>query len=153
MSTPEARAYLAVEQARLVHALVGGGELPAGFDEARIRLAARSLINKRLREVARAWPALVGCLSESFTSRFALYAERNPPPAEGGPLADGRAFVATMPAAELDDDARMELLLVDLHQRRLPMRTCWLPRAGRLVLAVRLPWLGVRMLSLRLRRG
>jgi hypothetical protein len=151
MSASDARARLAVDQAGLVRALVAGAETPPGFNEEQVRLAARSLVNKRLREVARAWPALAQCLGESFRERFTTFAERNPPPAEGGPVADGRAFVVTVPASELDDDARLEWMQVDLQCRRLPVRMRWLPGAGRLVLGVRLPWLGVRVVAVRLR--
>jgi hypothetical protein len=149
MSVSNARERLEAEQAGLVQALVAGGSVPAGFDEERVRLTARSLINKRLRDVASVWPALVRCLGESFRERFATFAERNPPPAAGGPLADGRAFAATLPASELDDDARLELMLVDLRRRRLPVRMRWLPGARRLVAGVRLPWVGVRVVSMR----
>jgi hypothetical protein len=151
MSLSEARQRLSAEQAELVHALVGGGETPAGFDAERLRLAARSLINKRIRETALVWPALARCLGESYSERFALYAAKNPPPPRGGPLADGRAFAATLPAGELDDESRMELMLADLYRRRLPVRVRWLPGSGRLLLGVRLPWLGMRVVGLRLR--
>ena len=70
MSLSEARERLAARQLELVQALVGGGggggAVPAGFDEQRIRQAARSLVNKRLREVALAWPELTGCLGDRF---------------------------------------------------------------------------------------
>jgi hypothetical protein len=149
MSVSDARERLAAEQAGLVQALVAGASVPAGFDEQRVRLAARSLINKRLREVASVWPALARCLGESFRARFTAFAERNPPPTEGGPVADGRAFAATLPAGELDDEARLETMLVDLRRRWRPVRIRWLPRARRLVLGARLPWFGVHMVSLR----
>jgi hypothetical protein len=153
MSASDARERLAAEQAGLVQALVAGAAVPAGFDEERVRLAARSLINKRLREVALAWPALARCLGETYRPRFTAFAEKHPPTAEGGPLADGQAFAATLPAGELDDEARLELMRVDLYRRWLPVRVRWLPRARRLVLGVRLPWLGVHLVSARLRQG
>jgi hypothetical protein len=153
MPASDARERLAAEQAGLVRALVGGAETPAGFDEEQVQLAARSLVNKRLREVARAWPALAKCLGENFRKRFTTFAESNPPPADGGPLVDGRAFVATLLASELDDDARLELIRVDLHCRWLPLRIGWLPGARRLVMGVRLPWLGVQVVSVRLGKG
>ncbi len=156
MSTPEVRADLARQQALLVEALVSGGERPVGFDAARLELAARSLLNKRLRETARAWPALVRCLSDGYAERFRAYAGGTPPPTEGGPLADGRAFARTLPPALVDDEARAEVLLVDLNWRRtanglrprrgVTLKAAWLRR--RLVLGVRLPRLGVRLVSL-----
>ena len=150
MSMLDARTRLAAEQTALLRALVGGDEPPAGFDNERVRLTARSLINKRLREVARAWPALSHCLGDQFNSRFTLFAGTHPPPAEGGPLADGRAFARTLAASEMDAESGMELLRVDLYQRWLPARLRWLPRVGRIV-GVRLPWLGVCVSTVRIR--
>jgi hypothetical protein len=150
MSASDARSRLAEQQADLVRALVGGGEPPAGFDAERLRLAARSLVNKRLREVERAWPALARCLGERWPEQFTAFARITPPPAEGGPLADGLAFARTLPQGDLDDEARAERFFAQLHRARLPLRMVWLPRTGRLVLGVRLPWLAVRMLGLRL---
>jgi hypothetical protein len=116
-------------------------------------LAARSLINKRLREVARAWPALARRLGDGFVERFGDFARANPPPAGGGPLEDGRAFAKTLPAHELDDASRLELLWANLYHSRVGARVAWLPDEGRLVLGARLPWLGARVASLRLRRA
>jgi hypothetical protein len=53
----------------------------------------------------------------------------------------------------LDDDARLELLWADLHRRRLPLRLRWLSQSRRLVLGMRLPWLGVRVVAVRVRKG
>jgi hypothetical protein len=156
MSTSEARQRLAAVQETLVRALVGQGSPPEGFATARLELASRSLVNKRLRETARAWPALGRCLGEQYTERFRAFARSTPPPAEGGPLADGRAFVRTLPAELLDDKARLEVLRIDLHwrstggglrPRRGPVvRLRWI---GCPVLGLRLPWLGVRVVRLR----
>ncbi len=150
MSLSDDRERLAADQAELVRALVAGAPVPAGFDADQVCLAARSLVNKRLREVALAWPALARCLGQSYRERFGAFARGHPPPAQGGPLADGRAFAATLASSELDDDARLELMLVDLHRGRLPVRTRWLPRARRLILGVRLPWRGVRVVSVQI---
>ncbi len=92
-------------------------------------------------------------MGKRFRSRFTTFAESNPPPSDGGPLEDGRVFAATLPASELDDDTRLVLLRADLHRRSLPVRLRWLPRTGRLVMGMRLPWLGVRVVSVRLRKG
>jgi hypothetical protein len=146
------RSRLAEQQAQLVRALVGQDELPAGFDAERLRLAAGSLLNKRLREVERAWPALARCLGEHWNARFTAFARTTPPPPAGGPLADGLAFARTLPAGDLGDEARTERFFVELQRAWLPVRVAWLPQAGRLVLGARLPWLGARMLALRLRR-
>ena len=161
MPTPDGtRARLALAQAGLVRSLVGQGEPPPGFDAERLALAARSLLSKRLREVARAWPALCRCLGERWAEQFRAWASQTPPPGEGGPLADGRAFVRTVPSAELDDEARHERLLVDLHwrstrtglrlRRGAALKAIWLPGQRRLMLGVRLPWLGVWVRALAL---
>ena len=149
MSVSDARERLAAEQAGLVQALVAGAAVPQGFDEEQVRLAARSLINKRLREVALTWPALARCLGKTFQSRFTTFAESNPPPVDGGPLADGRTFAATVSVSDLDDEARLGLMQVDLRHRRLPVRARWLPGARRVVIGVRLPRLGVRVMPVR----
>ncbi len=154
----EERARLAAAQAELVRALVADGPAPAGFDAARLALAARSLANKRRQEAAHAWPALARCLGDDFAERFSAFARATALPARGGPLADGRAFAATLPARLLDDEARLEVLTTDLPHRRArdglvprrgpALRWAWLPGARRLVLGVRLPGLGVRLLAL-----
>jgi hypothetical protein len=158
-ASEEARARLAAAQGELVRALVGQGEAPAGFDEARLALAARSLVGKRLREVARAWPALCRCLGERWAERFRDWAAHTPPPGEGGPLADGAAFLRAVPPGELDDKARLEALMVSLHwwrtrrglrrRRGFVLKSAWLPGQRRLVVGVRLPWLGARLTSIR----
>jgi len=93
MSSAEARARLANLQATLVLNLVEGTEAPAGFDAERVRAAAEALARKRMREAARAWPALVKALGGGlFRQRFTEFAARTPRPARGGPLADGHTF-------------------------------------------------------------
>jgi hypothetical protein len=151
-----ARERLAARQAALVRALTGAGELPGGFDPVRIERAVRSLLNKRRAEVGRTWPALAAALGTSYPERFRAFAARTPPPDRGGPLADGRAFAATLAAAEWTDAARLELLAVELHfcwtgtglVRRWGFALRWvrLPQSGRLVVRLRLP--GGRVLAL-----
>src|SRR5262245_15127948 len=109
MSLSDARRRLARQQGELVRALVAGGAVPAGFDARRVTTAARSLVNKRLREVAQAWPALVDCLGERFVERFRSYAEAAPP-AERGPGSDGERFARTLPPAERSDELERLLL-------------------------------------------
>jgi hypothetical protein len=149
VATPDERARLADQQQVLVRALVGGGTSPPGFDAERLRAAADSLVAKRVREVARAWPALAAELGYSFGDRFVAHAAAHPPPEQGGPLADGRAFLRCLPRARWSDTLRLAVLGVDLHfrrvggglrQRRGPaVRAVWLRESGRLVLALRLP--------------
>src|SRR5262249_22125644 len=93
MLSAETRRRLADSQAELVQGLTGRGPLPAGFDQERVRIAAEALARKRLRSAARAWPALHRALGEKFAPHFEEYAASAPLPREGGPLADGRAFV------------------------------------------------------------
>jgi hypothetical protein len=154
--TVRARERLAQAQAALVRSLVAGATPPEGFDVRRLATAARSLLNKRLRETSRAWPMLARCLGDRYGERFRAFAAGMPPPAEGGPLADGWAFAQTVAADELDDDARRERLLIDLHWRRTrgglrPRRGAavrWARIGGRRVVGVRLPWLGTWLLRL-----
>lgn len=146
------RQRLAEAQAALVRGLLSG-EPPDGFDAARFCLASRSLINKRLREVARAWPMLARCLGDRFAARFRAFAQTTTPPGEGGPLADGRAFLDTFPIHELDEAAREELLRVDLNWRRTstglrPRRGVvvkWIRKNGAIAVGIRMPGFGVRV--------
>jgi hypothetical protein len=156
VSDESQRRQLAEAQSRLVRSLVGQAPPPDGFDPVRLRLAARSLVNKRLRESARAWPMLARCLGGRYAERFRAFAALTPPPGEGGPLADGRAFARAVPLDELDGDARRELLLVDLLWR--PTRLGLRPRrgfalkgariGGRWVIGLRVPGLGARLIAL-----
>lgn len=149
MPPPDARSRLASAQAALVHALVAGGEPPAGFTPERLRLAAQSLLNKRVREVAQAWPALLDALNDRFAPRFRDFARTTPPPAAGGPLADGRAFLNTLAAHEQTDAVLRARLWADLRLGAW-MRLAWLPLTGRLLVGVRLPGGVLHMASLKL---
>jgi hypothetical protein len=153
MPSSESRSRLAAAQAALVRSLVGQAEPPPGFASERVRLASRSLVNKRVREVARAWPALVQALGDRFHERFHEFAQRTPPPAEGGPLADGRSFLGTLSAAEQTDELRTAALWVDLGQCRWAgLRFTWLAQSRQLLIGVRLPWLGMHGFTIPLRR-
>lgn len=160
----EARARLAAEQAALVAALVGRGAPPEGFDARRVGLAAASLAWKRARAAARAWPGLARALGGRFGKVFAAYAGAAPLPRQGGPLADGRAFARWLAArGKLPEAGRLQALAVDLRYANNPdglalrrgptCRAAWLRRSRRLILAVRLPWLGEHWLSIPLGRG
>jgi len=145
MSLSEARRRLAEQQGELVRALVASGAVPAGFDARRVAGAARSLVNKRLREVAQGWPALVACLGEQrFAERFRAYAEQAPPPA-GGPAADGERFARSLPPAERSDELEVLLLRLALGRRVVGIARARLPRSGRRAVGVHLPGLGVRV--------
>ncbi|SHM31874.1 hypothetical protein [Cryptosporangium aurantiacum] len=100
-------AELAAAQAALVAALVGGGELPPGFDADRVGAARRALLRKRAGEVARAWPLLAASLGAAFTPRFVQWAAGRPP---SGSFADGLAFAHSLrDAGELPPLAAEEL--------------------------------------------
>lgn len=158
-----ARRQLAEGQEALLRALVAAHEPPAGFDAARVRLAADSLVAKRTRAAARTWPALARALGPSFGTRFAAFAARTPLPRQGGALADGLGFVRSLPRPEtgrLDDAAPFERLGVVLRYRRagrdgslVPRRGpaaagAWLGQSRRWVVAVRVPPFGPCWLSL-----
>jgi hypothetical protein len=155
----EVRAELAARQTALVSALVAGGEAPEGFDAARLQAAAAALGRKRAMAMARAWPTLAQALGQRFRERFAAYAGSTPLPGKGGPLLDGRTFARWLEArGELPEASRLEALTVDLRYavspkglvpRRGPaLKAALLHRPWRLVVAVRVPWLGEHWLSI-----
>ena len=138
---------LAEQQAELVAALTGRGALPAGFDRTRIDAAADALAFKRMRAVAQAWPGVRASLGETFRDLFSAYAAGCLLPAQGGPLADGRAFVRYLASkGPLADTVRLHALEVDvrcrrtsqgLAPRRLPaVRLAWLRQSRTLAVAV-----------------
>ena len=110
-SGPADRSRYDAEQAAFVRSLIRGDAFPAGVDEGKAAAASRSLWRKRVRAVAAAWPALALALGERYEERFERYARAVPPPAVGHGYTDGLAFAGTLSPAELDDDARVELLL------------------------------------------
>jgi hypothetical protein len=155
MSLAESRKELARRQAAMLQALTGGPNAVTGVE--RLPATADALLTKRVRAVARVWPALARSLGEQWEPRFREFARRTPLPESGGPLADGRAFARELD--DLSDEARMEMLSVDLHWKRRgnglvlrrgpALKATRLRQAGRLMIAVRLPWLGERWVSLR----
>jgi hypothetical protein len=159
MPSSEQRQRLAVEQAGLMRALAGQADAPAGFDAARVRVAADSLLSKRMQSVARTWPVLAESLGDRYAEHFRAYGTRHALPSEGGPLADGYAFARHLQSERLfPGAARGELLTVQLRyratarglvRRRGPVvRLALFRRPFRLILAIRLPWLGERLLRL-----
>lgn len=138
---------LAAQQAALMAALAGSAPPPAGFDATRVRSAAAVLAAKRARAVARAWPGVRTMLGDRFGARFARYAATVPLPAQGGPLADGRAFVRCLARdMALPDDVRLQVLAIDVRYRRThaglaprrwpAARATWLPQARSAVVAI-----------------
>lgn len=155
----QSRSNLADKQAELVRALADGGPAPADFDSTRLQATAAALARKRRRAVARAWPELTTALGGRFAERFRAFAATMTMPRRGGPLADGRAFARWLSKSrELPDAGRVEALAVDLRYRSTPhglvprrgpaLKAALLHNPRRLVLAVRLPWLGERWLTL-----
>ena|SRR5688572_19248904 len=138
------RAELASRQARLVGALTAAAPPPAGFDAARVTVAAAALRGKRRRGAARAWPALATALGAQFRELFDAYAPASPYPADGGPAADARAFAEHLArSGRLPSAARLELLLAR-RRRGFPLGTALLNHPRRLLLTARLPGWGVR---------
>jgi hypothetical protein len=84
------REELARRQAELVGALADGAEPPADFDEDQVKLAARTLVRKRMRAVAKGWPETAGGLGAVFEPAFLDYARRHPLPEDQ--RADGAGF-------------------------------------------------------------
>lgn len=142
------QATLAAQQAALLAALTGAAPVPEGFDAARVRAAAETLAFKRVRAVAHAWPTLRSALGDRLRERFAQYAAAHPLPAQGGPLADGLAFVRHLSSSQALPDA-VELQRVDVETRfrrsadgivarRWPcVRIAWLHEARRVVVLFR----------------
>jgi len=154
-----ARSSLAAAQAELIRALAGGSAAPDRFDAARFQVAARALVSKRSRAAARAWPGLSGTFGEQWRQQFRAFTQTCPLAREGGPLADGYAFARFLQrAGKLPDEGRLEALAFDLRYRQcagrfrprrgVAARACLLGRPRRLVLAIRLPFLGERWLNL-----
>jgi hypothetical protein len=145
-SATAARDRLAARQAELVAALAAGGAAPAGFDADRLAATRHSLIDKRRAAVAAAWPALAAL--PGFAAAFAAFADGRPP---AGSHADGLAFARSV-RAELDEPARAELLAVVTAHRRFALRVDRHPR-GRMLLLLRAPGLGTRILGTPTRRA
>jgi hypothetical protein len=155
--TPEPRVRLAARQAELVRALYGGPPA-AGLDARMVAVTSATLAEKRARGVARAWPALRRELGADFAVNFADYARTTPPP-DGGALADGLAFGRVVARQRrLPDDARIEMMrsssqfkfrqdrLVARRGPYLAVTVVGGPR--RIVIVVRLPRAGVRLIAL-----
>ena len=154
-----ARQRLAFEQAQLLGALVTGATVPAGFDNERVAATAESLLSKRVRAVARAWPRLRRDMNDEFAACFASYARAHPLTSDGSPLADGRAFIDWLErAGRLSDEGRLEAFAFDaryritddcVRVRRAPLlRALRLNTPRRLIVVLRLPLVGERWLNI-----
>ena len=136
------RNMLREQQDRLVSALTAGLPPPEGFDQGKVRLAARTLINKRMRAVKKAWPGLAQSLGTEFENLFVDYASARSAN-EQGAAADAEAFARHLrQAGGLGDEAFVELL-ARRARRGCPIQIGRLPKSGRRVVVVRVPWRGV----------
>lgn len=77
MTRPQ-RDRLAAAQAELLRALLADGAVPAGFDEDRVRVEKRALLNKRRGIVAMLRPDVAAELDERFRPLFDAYAKSHP---------------------------------------------------------------------------
>lgn len=100
------RADLARRQAELVAALVGGGAIPVGFDEAGVRATVDALLRKRAGEAGARWPTLRAQFGPRWTAAFSEWARGRAP---HGSWRDGWDFARHLnargelhPAAALD---------------------------------------------------
>jgi hypothetical protein len=153
------RADLARRQAELVSALVGEEPPPPGFDAERVRSAAAGLRAKRAHAIAKAWPRLARALGPALGAEVERHVRRLPSAPASGPLGDGRALARALAAeGRLPWEGRLELLASEVRYRwpadgrRLVRRAgaaaAWRRSPAGLVVAVRLPGLGERWLSL-----
>lgn len=72
------RERLAAAQAELLRAVLADGAVPAGFDERRLKIEARSLLAKRRGIVAMLDPEVADALGERFRPLFDGYARAHP---------------------------------------------------------------------------
>jgi hypothetical protein len=159
MSTADARARLAQGQEELVRALTTQSGLVSEFDTARLSAAAASLQLKRAKAVCRVWRALSASLGDEFDALFSAYADRNPLPSDGGPIADGRGFARFLARQGLlPEAARLEAFLVDLHysttarglvpRRGIAVKVGLGRKPVRVFVGCHVPFLGVRWIAL-----
>ena len=116
--TGPARQRLALAQASLLSALVGGTPLPEGFDRVRMGVQARALAGKRADVVGKVAPELPALLGEAYREAFLAYAHGHP--MTGGYRRDALDF-----AEHLLLSGRLEE-----GRARRELREWWLERSG-----------------------
>lgn len=77
MTQPQ-RERLGAAQAELLRALLADGNTPEGFDEDRVRIEKRALLNKRRGIVEMLRPDVAAELGERFRPLFDAYAKAHP---------------------------------------------------------------------------
>lgn len=113
----EARDRLAAAQVALVAALLAGEDAPPGFDRRRLRVEARSLLNKRRRVTELLRPDLAGALGDRYAPLFDEWAPAHP-----------RRVGVT---AHADADAFGEWLVEHGHRPAPRRRRRWWPFVSR----------------------
>jgi|GEM_PF-399894 len=116
--TGPARQRLALAQASLLSALVGGTPVPEGFDRVRMGVQARALAGKRADVVGKVAPELPALLGEAYREAFLAYEHGHP--MTGGYRRDALDF-----AEHLLLSGRLEE-----GRARRELREWWLERSG-----------------------
>jgi hypothetical protein len=122
---------LAEAQARVVAALVSGAEPPEGFDAARLRVQAGSLVAKRRSVVARLRPDAARAAGKDLAADFAAYARSRtvPPP---GYRADADDFAAWLRAqGKMPAEPAATIPPAGLAEAAGPGRSSWWVRLWR----------------------
>lgn len=83
---------LQARQTEFLRALLLGAPAPEGMDERRVRIQARCLHYKRMRETGQGWPFLRQELGDEWEPLFTRYAAGHLRPPGGNPVADGYRF-------------------------------------------------------------
>ncbi|WP_432047891.1 DUF692 domain-containing protein [Streptomyces asiaticus] len=121
-ATPDApvpdavRERLALAQAALLSALVGGTPPPEGFDRRRLRVQSAALTAKRASVVAKVAPELPEILGTGYRPAFARYADGRP--MTGGFRRDAMSFAEHLLADGRPDDAAARRRLTLWWQER-----------------------------------
>ncbi|WP_312870411.1 DUF692 domain-containing protein [Streptomyces himalayensis] len=114
-----ARQRVALAQASLLSALVGGTPVPEGFDRARLKVQSQALTSKRADVIAKVAPELPGILGDTYRASFFAYA-RKQPMTGGGYRRDALGFAEHLLLAGKIEDA----------ETRRQLTEWWLERTG-----------------------
>ncbi|MEE4595667.1 DUF692 domain-containing protein [Streptomyces sp. DSM 41524] len=136
------RERLALAQAALLSALVGGTPPPEGFDRRRLRVQSAALTAKRASVVAKVAPELPEILGTDYRPAFARYADGRP--MSGGYRRDAMSFAEHLLADGRPDDAAARRRLTLWWQERSGPAPLPSHPAARLARRVRLALSGGR---------